>query len=154
MTKVMSKKAELKKRNIRWLCIIESLSSCLWFEHFSLWWHTWKLRNLWRQTVNNWHMMCSNWSSEVVNKLETTCYKLDSLDGRVVTRTLIWGGGGYIHTFMLWPTSFISNHIQIDQFEKKSARQNMNIWIYTHTQINDLVTALLEWNTRLVTRLS
>ena len=34
-----------------------------------------------------------------------------------VARTLIVGVN--IHTFKIWPTSFISNQIQIDQFEKK-----------------------------------
>ena len=47
---------------------------------------------------------------------------------RAVARTLIEGGGGvYIHIFMFCPTSFFSNQIQIDQFEKKSLEQNMNI---------------------------
>ena len=32
-----------------------------------------------------------------------------------------WGGGFFC------PTSFFSNQLQIDQFEKKSVRQNMNI---------------------------
>ena len=35
--------------------------------------------------------------------------------------------GGGIHLFMLCPTSFFSNQIQSDQFEKKSVEQNMNI---------------------------
>ena len=43
------------------------------------------------------------------------------------TRTLIGGGGGYIHIFMFCPTSFFSNQIQISQLEKKSVGQNMNI---------------------------
>ena len=47
---------------------------------------------------------------------------------RAVARTLIGGGGGvHIHIFMFCPTSFFSNQIQIDQFEKKSVGQNMNI---------------------------
>ena len=46
---------------------------------------------------------------------------------RVVARTLI--GGLYIHVFMFYPTSFFSNQIEIDQFEKKSVGQNMKIWI-------------------------
>ena len=45
---------------------------------------------------------------------------------RAVTRTLI-GGGVYIHIFMFCPTTFFSNQIQIDQFEKKSVRQIINI---------------------------
>ena len=44
---------------------------------------------------------------------------------RAVARTLI--GGVYIHIFMFCRTSFFSNQIQIDQFEKKSVGQNMNI---------------------------
>ena len=44
---------------------------------------------------------------------------------RAVARTLI--GGVHIHIFMFCPTSFFSNPIQIDQFEKKSVGQNMNI---------------------------
>ena len=48
-----------------------------------------------------------------------------SLVSRAVARTLI--GGVYIHIFMFCPTSFFSNQIQIDQFEKKSVGQNMNI---------------------------
>ena len=44
---------------------------------------------------------------------------------RAVARTLI--GGVYIHIFMFCPTSFFSNQIQIDQFEKKYVGQNMNI---------------------------
>ena len=58
---------------------------------------------------------------------------------RTVARTLI--GGVYIHIFMFCPTSFFSNQIQIDQFEKKSVGQNMNICIYT-PPINVLATAL------------
>ena len=45
--------------------------------------------------------------------------------------------GMHIHVFMLYPTSFISNKIQIDQFEKKSAGQNNKINEYT-PQINVL----------------
>ena len=38
-----------------------------------------------------------------------------------------------IQIFVFCPTSFFSNYIQlIDQFEKKSVRQNMNIYGYTH----------------------
>ena len=32
----------------------------------------------------------------------------------------------HIHIFMFWPTSFLLNQIQIDQFEKKFVGQNMN----------------------------
>ena len=49
---------------------------------------------------------------------------------RTVRRTLIDGKGGggelYIHIFIFCSTSFF-NQIQIDQFEKKSAGQNVNI---------------------------
>ena len=44
-------------------------------------------------------------------------------------RTLIGGRGGelHIHMLMFCSTSFFSNQMQIDQFEKKSIGQNMNI---------------------------
>ena len=51
--------------------------------------------------------------------------QLHFLANRAVARTLI--GGVHIHIFMFCPTSFFSNQIQIDQFEKKSVGQNMNI---------------------------
>ena len=55
-------------------------------------------------------------------------YRLEAKgEVRAVARTLIGGGGVYIHIFMFCPTSFFSNQIQIDQFEKKSVGQNMNI---------------------------
>ena len=50
---------------------------------------------------------------------------------RAVARTLIEGEGMYIYKFMFCPTSYFSNQIQVDQFEKKSVGQNMNTWIYT-----------------------
>ena len=37
----------------------------------------------------------------------------------------------HFHIFMFCSTNFFSNQIQIDQFEKKSFGQNMNIRIYT-----------------------
>ena len=43
---------------------------------------------------------------------------------RAVTRAFI-GGGGYIHIFMFYQTTFVSN--QIVQCEKKSVGQHMNI---------------------------
>ena len=46
---------------------------------------------------------------------------------RDVTRTLIGGGGVYIHIFIFCPTSFFSSQIQISQIEKKSVGQNMHI---------------------------
>ena len=39
---------------------------------------------------------------------------------RAVARTLIGGGGGGVYSYIhVRPTSFFSNQIQIDQFEKK-----------------------------------
>ena len=48
---------------------------------------------------------------------------------RAVSRILNLGGGGRlkIRIFIFWPTSFFSNQTQIDQFEKISAGQNVNI---------------------------
>ena len=60
-----------------------------------------------------------------------------------VARTLIGGGGVFIHIFMFCPTSFFWNKIQIYQFEKKLVGQNMNIWINTPLPpINVLAMAL------------
>ena len=52
-------------------------------------------------------------------------HAISNAPSRDVTRTLI--GGVYIHKFTFCPTSFYSNQIQIDQFEKKLVGQNMNI---------------------------
>ena len=47
---------------------------------------------------------------------------------RAVARTLIGGGGGGVYSYIrVRPMSFFSNQIQIDQVEKKSVGQNMNI---------------------------
>ena len=56
-------------------------------------------------------------------------FKQQAPDIRVVTRTLIGGGGGgiNIHTFMFCLTNFFSSQIQIRQFENKSVGQNMSI---------------------------
>ena len=50
---------------------------------------------------------------------------------RAETRTLIGGGGILIHSRSARRVQFFSNEIQIDQFEKKSVGQKMNIWTYT-----------------------
>ena len=50
---------------------------------------------------------------------------MSTANNRAVAKTLI--GGVHIHIFMFCPTSFFTNQIQIDQFEKKSVGQNMNI---------------------------
>ena len=43
---------------------------------------------------------------------------------RDVTRTLIWGGGWGVYSYV--HTSSFSNQIQIDRFEKKLVGQDMN----------------------------
>ena len=53
--------------------------------------------------------------------------KVLTTEGTAVARTLIGGGGVFIHIFMFCPTSFFLNQIQIYQFEKKLVGQNMNI---------------------------
>ena len=53
--------------------------------------------------------------------------KMFLLEFRDVTRTLIGGGGVYVHLFMFCSASFFPNLIQMDQFEKKLVEQNMNI---------------------------
>jgi len=48
-----------------------------------------------------------------------------------------------MHVFMFYPTSFFSNEIQIDQFEKKAVEQYLNTYMNIHPPINVLVTALI-----------
>ena len=63
---------------------------------------------------------------------------------RALTRTLIGGGGLCVYSCIhVLPNELLFNQIQIEQFEKKSAGQNMNILIYTPPPpINFLVRAL------------
>ena len=68
-------------------------------------------------------MMCK---LHIVNSYPATVLQNSCLEARAVARMLIGGGGVYIHIFMFCPTSFFSNQIQIDQFEKRSVGQNMN----------------------------
>ena len=56
---------------------------------------------------------------QIIEKVWPTFFTFHSVT-RAETRTLIWGGGVYIHIFMFYPTSFFSNQIEIDQFKKKS----------------------------------
>ena len=52
---------------------------------------------------------------------------------------LIWGGVGlHIHISMFGTTSSFSNQIQINQFEKKSVGQNMNMLIYYTTLLKSV----------------
>ena len=60
---------------------------------------------------------------EVTRNYKKAEFRDGKEQGRAVTKALI-GRGIYIHIFMFCLTSFFSNQIQIDQFEKKSAGQN------------------------------
>ena len=52
---------------------------------------------------------------------------------KAVTMEFIGEEGVNIYIFVICPTSFSSNQIQIHQFQKKSVGQSMNISICTHT---------------------